>query len=268
MHLSLDKSMRILAPVVELLLLVAFYTNFSSCSSPRNIAEGRPCTVSPSPSYPLTALPSQISVLTDGRYTRGKFWTQRSTVGWFEPGNVKITIDLGAAYSVGSISFSTARGEAADVRYPEHVYAFLGHDLDHLAYAGDIMPRELLHGGYETRLFTLDAVNLRGRYVLLVAYPDGPYLFCDEIVVNEGAVGHEPDSTTTAAGALAYAERSPKSLHPCLDAPPTGRSGVYPDSATEKSRCISGCPRTDQFGRWSTGHAREPGRHAPYATCH
>ena len=175
-----------------LFLFVTIYSligMFNSCHSSTNIAFGKPYTVSTKPNYRLSAPQTDITSLTDGKYTIGHFWTSKSTVGWQKTGPVEIIIDLGNTFIVSSISFNTARSEAANVEYPKHVHVFIGPDREHFLYVGDIAKnRDNIPGSYKVKKFALGGIETKGRYVLLVVHPMGPFSFCDEIEVNEGSI--------------------------------------------------------------------------------
>lgn len=163
-----------------------------SCLAVDNRALGKPYTLSVQPSYPLSAPSTDRTSLTDGKYTIGHFWTQKTTVGWRSAKAVEILIDLEQDSDIGIITFNTARGREAGVYYPAHVAAFVGPDREHLLYVGDLADDpENQPGSYRVKKFILNNVDIRGRYVLLEAIPKGAYLFCDEIEVAEGVSGKE-----------------------------------------------------------------------------
>ena len=74
---------------VLLLALIFFAVNSWS----QDLALHKSYTLSISPNYPNTAPPTDKTSLTDGIYTNGYFWAQRTTVGW-EHVSVIINIDL------------------------------------------------------------------------------------------------------------------------------------------------------------------------------
>ena len=73
-----------------------------------NLAVGKPYTLEPSPNYPHCTDPGDATQLTDGQYTDGYFWTQKSTVGWSGVEPIIITIDLGQVQPIRGASWSTA----------------------------------------------------------------------------------------------------------------------------------------------------------------
>ncbi len=171
--------------------LVLFYSltgPVHSCNSKINLALGKPYSVSLPPSYALSAPPTDRASLTDGIYTSGYFWTQKTTVGWLPVKSVEIMIDLEKVSIIGSISFSTARGESAGVKYPVHISAFIGPDKDHFSYVGDVADTpDNKPGSYQTKRFVLEDVGVKGRYVLLVIQAsENNSIFCDEIEVLLG----------------------------------------------------------------------------------
>src|SRR5208337_4133163 len=103
----------------------------------KNIALGRPYTLYPQPNYPLCNGPDVTKQLTDGKYTSGYFWTQKSTVGWVHKYPV-ITIDLGEIYPIRGLSYNTAAG-VAGVQWPSHIYVFVSDDGKSFFEAGDLV---------------------------------------------------------------------------------------------------------------------------------
>jgi hypothetical protein len=178
-------------------------------SNASDLAYLKKYSISPLPNYALSAPPSDIASLTDGKFTVGYFWAQKTTLGWQNVRTVEILIDLGKESNIDSIVFSTARGEQAGVNYPALIAAFVGSSKDQLYYVGDIAkdPGNVI-GPYQTKKFTLNGIAARGRYVLLEVRPNGPYLFCDEIEVLEGDRGGTVKARTlTLEDARIFAEK-------------------------------------------------------------
>ncbi len=88
-----------------------------------NIALGAGYTMEPGPSYELCSDPGDAEQLTDGVYSDGYFWTQKSTVGWVRAKPVILTLDLGTVKPIRGVSFHTAGG-FAHVGWPEAIYIF------------------------------------------------------------------------------------------------------------------------------------------------
>jgi hypothetical protein len=163
-----------------------------------NLARGRPYTVTPRPDYRHCTDPGDAAQLTDGAYTRGYFWTQKSTVGWRLGPPKFVRIDLGAERPVRGVSWSTAAG-VAGVQWPQAILIFVSRDGQEWFEAGDLVRLSARRAeppaqGYATHVYWTDALATRGRYVQLAAVPSGPYLFCDEIEVFRG-----PDALLQAA---------------------------------------------------------------------
>ena len=78
-----------------------------------NIALGKPYKLSPGSSYGFSADAGDATQLTDGVYSVGYFWVQKSTVGWSR-GTVQISIDLGEPQPILGLSYNTAAGVAGD----------------------------------------------------------------------------------------------------------------------------------------------------------
>ena len=87
----------------------------------KNIALGKPYTFSSKPNYNLCSDDGDATQLTDGIYTKGYFWTQKSTVGWKEGNGFQhVTIDLGKVSPIGGFSLNTAYALSATVHPLSH----------------------------------------------------------------------------------------------------------------------------------------------------
>ncbi len=175
---------------IFLIFLVVIFNGVSvlnPCHASTNLALSKTYITSKKPNYKLSSSSEDVTSLTDGKYTKGHFWTEKSTVGWLKSGPIEICIDLGKSYNIDSIAFSTARRKEAGVYFPAHIAAFVGADKSHLRYLGNIADDpENVSGSYRTKKFKLSDLSASGRYVFLVIHPEGPHLFCDEIEVFEG----------------------------------------------------------------------------------
>ena len=171
---------------ILVLLMVLFYSLMALChsSSASNLAYLKQYKVSPAPNYQLSAPSIDKTSLTDGKFSSGFFWTQKTTIGWRYIKNAEILIDLGKISDIGSLTFNTARGLGSEVYFPAHVYAFIGTETNHFSYVGDVVKSpDNTTGSYKVEKFELPGIKAKGRYVLLEAVPRGNFLFCDEIEV-------------------------------------------------------------------------------------
>ncbi len=157
----------------------------------RNIALGRPYTLYPQPNYPLCNGPDVARLLTDGKYTSGNFWTQKSTVGWMYVPPPVITIDLGAICAIRGLSYNTVAG-AGGVQWPSAIYVFVSDDGKSFYEAGELVslsgkrdPQPEAANTYEVRRYWTDALSTHGRYLSLVVLGK-PFVFVDEIEVYQG----------------------------------------------------------------------------------
>ena len=98
----------------------ALRTEHSEAVAYENIARGKPYTLHPMPNYPLCTDPDDRIQLTDGQYTVGYFWTQKTTVGWVRLDQIVITIDLENHYPIRGLSFNKAAG-IAGVNWPQAI---------------------------------------------------------------------------------------------------------------------------------------------------
>jgi len=154
-----------------------------------NIALGKPYTLS-RPDYRHCTEPGDATQLTDGAYSRGYFWTQKSTVGWGRGRPAFVAIDLGEVRAIRGVAFSTAAG-VAGVDWQAELLVLVSDDGKQWFEAGDLVAlsvpkRAPPAEGYATHVFWSDEIRARGRFVQIAATPRGPYLFVDEIEVYAG----------------------------------------------------------------------------------
>jgi hypothetical protein len=154
-----------------------------------NIALSASYTLDPAPNYVPCTDPGDSKQLTDGIYSEGYFWVQRSTVGWQNCRPVVITLDLGAVKPIRGVSYHTAAGTAG-VAWPSAILVFVGDAANELHEAGDLLALSASRGwppaeGYRPCRFWTDTLRTHGRYVALAVWGQ-PYVFVDEIEVFEG----------------------------------------------------------------------------------
>lgn len=154
-----------------------------------SIAIGKPYTLEPAPNYGDCSLDPDRKLLTDGEYTTGYFWVQKTTVGWVRGGAVVITIDLGQIEPIAGVSYSTAAG-VAGVNWPMSALIMVSDDGQQWTALGDLITLSNRRGApppttYRLHRFATDELQARGRYLaLIVDCP--PYLVVDEIEVYRG----------------------------------------------------------------------------------
>lgn len=154
-----------------------------------NIALHKLYTVSPAPNYVDTADPGDAVQLTDGKYSVGYSWVQKSTVGWRRAPAVQITIDLAKPEPIAGLSYSTAAG-VAGVTWPASISILASNDGKVWSYLGDLIRLSTRQGGprpdvYSTYRFATGDLKGAGRYVRLIV-DGGYYTVVDEIEVYRG----------------------------------------------------------------------------------
>lgn len=161
-----------------------------SCRAGENLALGKAYKLDPRPNYAYCTEPGDQTQLTDGQYTKGHFWTQKSTVGWNHTSSVTITLDLGAVQPIRGASFNTAAG-VAGVEWPLGITVLVSDDGKKFFPAGELVGLDAKHGalpraGYAVHRFWTDELKTHGRYVMFLIAPGGPFVFVDEIEVSKG----------------------------------------------------------------------------------
>jgi hypothetical protein len=154
-----------------------------------NLALGKPYTLDPRPNYALCTDPGDKTQLTDGVYSVGYFWTQKSTVGWNNIGGATITIDLGSVQPIRGASFNTAAGRAG-VAWPAGITLLVSDDGKNFYPAGELINLGMKHGAapndYAIHRYWTGELRTHGRFVSFLVTPGGPYTFVDEIEVYRG----------------------------------------------------------------------------------
>ena len=156
-----------------------------------NIALGKKYTLEPRPNYSYCTDPDDDIQLTDGIYTKGYFWTQKSTVGW-RGGRGYITIDLEKRENICGASFNTAGGRAG-VAFPSAITVFTSDDGRKWAFAGDLAVLGTVNGApafdsYSIFRYASNDIKGSGRYVKFVVFGTN-FLFVDEIEIYGGGDG-------------------------------------------------------------------------------
>ena len=103
-----------------------------------NMALHKPYTLEPNPNYTDCTLDPDRVVLTDGIYTEGYFWVQKTTVGWVNTRRVAITMDLGQIEPIAGLSYNTAAG-VAGVVWPASIWIMVSDDGKQWTVVGDLV---------------------------------------------------------------------------------------------------------------------------------
>jgi hypothetical protein len=154
-----------------------------------NIARGKTYTLTPRPNYRHCTDPDDARQLTDGVYSTGYFWVQKTTVGWNHAMPVYITVDLGKVEPIAGASFNSAAGTAG-VSWPQNVFVMVSDDAETWRFVGDLVALALKDSVpasdvYSVHRFAAATVKTRGRYVQFIVAQD-PYCFVDEVEVYRG----------------------------------------------------------------------------------
>jgi len=156
-----------------------------------NIAFGKKYILRPAPNYPLTQCPDDMKQLTDGVFTKGHFWTQKSTVGWQHLARgqtVDVIVDLGKVEPIGKVGISVG-GDGGAVKFPKAIHAMVSMDANEWYVLGEITaPYRKDMRGHKAVLCEITA-RTKGRYVRFRVTPDENlpnFVFTDEVVVYRG----------------------------------------------------------------------------------
>ncbi|MEN6402310.1 MAG: hypothetical protein ABFD94_10240 [Armatimonadia bacterium] len=154
-----------------------------------NIALHKPYTLEPAPNYGDCSFDEKRALLTDGEYTKGYFWVQKTTVGWVHKQPIVVTIDLGQIEPIAGLSFNTAAG-VAGVVWPASLQIMVSDDGKQWTVPGDLVALSNKRWApapqpYSLHRFATGDMKTRGRYVALIV-DQTPYAVMDEIEVYRG----------------------------------------------------------------------------------
>ena len=155
-----------------------------------NLALHKSYALLPPGDYSYCTDPDDKTQLTDGVYTEGYFWTQKTTVGW-RGQTPTITIDLGQDYPIKGLTYNTAAGVAGGY-WPAQILIFVSPDGQSWHEAGDLVKLHRQHtplplyGEYQVHRLWTDQLRIHGRYIALWVEPTGACTFSDEIEVYRG----------------------------------------------------------------------------------
>jgi hypothetical protein len=173
-----------------LMLLVA-ESKADNVEKNNNIAFHKKYTFSTKPNYPhCTDLGDDVQ-LTDGIYTKGYFWTQKSTVGWRTRGEqISITIDLGEDQAICGVAFNTAGG-ASGVDFLNTILISVSLDGKDFYLVGNLPELSDVScpspdNGYKVVKYMTNKLKTHGRYVRFTPLTDGMFCFVDEIEIYQG----------------------------------------------------------------------------------
>ncbi len=178
-----------------------FFLNLFWCfsaSALENLALSKSYSYSPKPNYPLCTDDSDKTQLTDGK-SSGSWWTEKSTVGWRKPEPiVEVVIDLGQSCAVEQVNIRTIGGGFASVKFPEFIAALLSDTANQFKFAGLVSSRGLANVRSSANrgvphVMSIENINASGRFVKLVARPNGQTLFMDEIEVMGEKLSDSPN---------------------------------------------------------------------------
>ncbi len=184
-----------------------------------NVALKKPYTLSTRPGYGHCADPGDKTQLTDGEYTKGYFWTQKSTVGWNSRNVVTITLDLEKTYPINGFSYNTAFG-VAGVLKPEFIYIYTSEDNKDWYYIGNLMQKSVDERGEpDTSSYMIykvgsNAMPCKGRYVAFLV-KQNPFMFVDELEVLKGddsLLAKAPSNEKTTAPMVHYFDKQMQAL--------------------------------------------------------
>lgn len=153
----------------------------------KNLALHKTTSLYPAPNYPDCADVGDDLQLTDGVLTEGRYWMQKSSVGWtfFHP---RVVVDLGKIEPIREVIVHTVGGGEAGVYLPKRLQVFVSDDNIVYRRVASVHGGTLNEDGTRHSSVALSTGNLktRGRYVLIQLTPTGSMVFSDEIEVLKG----------------------------------------------------------------------------------
>ncbi len=130
-----------------------------------NLALNKPYTLSIPPNYSYCTDADDAKQLTDGAFTEGYFWVQKSTVGWNSRGRVEAIIDLGVVEPISAVAVNTAGGsKTANVNFPDVVF-FVSEDGAKFQKVGQSLGSDFPDlGDWFIRKHVVNGLKTKGRF--------------------------------------------------------------------------------------------------------
>ncbi|NLU92231.1 glycoside hydrolase domain-containing protein [Chitinophaga sp. Ak27] len=154
----------------------------------QNIADKAAIAVTPAPNYTLTKDKSQKEMLTDGRYASVlSFWKDPAALGWQNVKQVTIDFSFDKPVQVSRVNLNTVTGQKAEVSMPLSVLVFISNDQQQWQFLGDMTEQSGAKDEYYKIIpLSLKGLQASGKYVRVLAIPNGSYFFTDEIQIIAG----------------------------------------------------------------------------------
>ena len=195
-----------LALIIAIPLMMRADDSVSTKQQPpgSNIAMGKKYTMSQKPNYTLCTDADDDKQLTDGIISGSGLWSEKSTVGWQNRGNVEIILDLGTVEPVREIAINVQGGAKGNVNFPDAAF-FVSDDGKKFHCLGSRFGSKMADKGTKySAKYHLNDLVAKGRYVAVALICNGTFIFTDEIEVVKGDFS---PSTVTLKG-VTYAEGS------------------------------------------------------------
>jgi hypothetical protein len=151
-------------------------------TSTRNLALGRPYTLSIPPNYP-TAMHGTDRVLTDGKHAAGAFWRNGEILGWSWHTAVAISVPLGQPAEVTRVVVGAGARRKGDAFFPSYIAAYGGVDASKLSYLGSskvsLDEESPIESTYRTIDITVPPIAI--EYLTIVVFSRGAFLWLGEV---------------------------------------------------------------------------------------
>ena len=148
----------------------------------RNVAGGRPYTLSTPPNYP-TARTDADTLLTDGVAPDGPYWSNGTTLGWSRLTPLTVSVNLAEATPVSSVEVQAGAKKSGEIYYPSQIFVFGGDGAGRYAFLGATAVQtdgESPNWGALQR-FEISFPPRLVQEVVVLAFARGPYVFLGEI---------------------------------------------------------------------------------------
>lgn len=159
---------------------------FASCENDYKVdSRVAQYSISPSVNYPHSLRNYRHGELINGLNSKKKIWVNKGTAGWKRSGPVSIEINLNTEFYISCIEISSAAQKKSGVSLPSQILVFAKSRDAEYSYIGDVCeevvcgPRDEYSQVNMTRHFD----NVYAKTINLVLYPEGDYLFVDEISI-------------------------------------------------------------------------------------
>ena len=182
---SLHNALRI--GVLLFAVLIVMRSVHAEATNDHNIVQGLAYTLSPQPNY-AGASDTQELLLTDGDLANGRFWSNKTAVGWSWKTRVTATLELPGTAAVTSVHVQAGAKRSGEAYFPSQILVYGRAQSNQYSFLGE---SELQSDNQSPEASTLQMFEIKFaprnvKEILIVVIARGAFTWLGEIEVRAG----------------------------------------------------------------------------------